>query len=368
MKVPALVLIILAVLSGLAKQAGAQALQANDWISAIAGGSAEGFVRPSGPWELSLPAAHATHPDSRMELWQLTTQFNDGRSLPLGFQLSLLRIGLVPPGPAKASTTAWDAHDLYRGHVIFLRPGGEGASFAEERFGRGMARLAGYDEQLRELRLDNWSLDFDAGTDPVRWRLSAAAGKFAIDLQLTPVKPAVRPADQDAPFRGYALSRLAITGSISTPEGPSPLAGTGWFEHVWGELPVPGQGPVASDRLQLQLDDGSDIAIIRTRRIDGGGSPGISVTAIDGAGRAIALDAAAADAIAAGWPGNTATFPADWKIRAGDLDLALAPAVPPQRQSFVTPLWSGLVTVHGSRGGRPVTGTGTLQMTGYGLQ
>jgi predicted secreted hydrolase len=344
------------------READSAALRPGNWVSALASRPVDGFVRPSGNWRLSLPDDHGAHADARTELWQLAVYLRDDKGQPLGLQFSLLRIGLVPPG-GTTPTTAWDARDLYRGHIVLMGASDQGNSVAEERFGRGMAGLVGYDQTLRELRIDAWALDFDDETDPGRWRLTALAGKFTIDLVLTPVKQPASSGAAEVPFRGYTVSRLAVEGEISAPDGQMPVAGTGWFDHLWGELPVPGEAPVVSDRLQLQLDDGSDLTLIRTRRVDGGGTPTVDATLVNSAGEVTVMGGEATSGLAQSWQDS-----ADWRLTLGDLDLSLKALVPVREQAFVAPVWSGLVSAEGQRGGQPVTGTGTLQLTGYGLQ
>jgi predicted secreted hydrolase len=59
-----------------------------------------------------------------------------------------------------------------------------------------------------------------------------------------------------------------------------------------------------------------------------------------------------------------ARFPLDWRIRAGELQLKVAPIADDQLHDFAAPLWSGIVIVEGVLGKRPVSGRGTLLLTG----
>ena len=165
-----------------AGRAHGAALDAGDWASAIAGQPVAGFEPPSGEWQLNLPEDHAPHAESRTEAWQLAAHLRGRDGRWLGLQFSLFRIGLAPPGPSPASD--WDAREIYRGHIVLL--GEDGTALAEERFGRGMAGLAGYDRTLHELRFDSWTIGFGAEGSP-GWRLAALAGRYEIDLILTPV-------------------------------------------------------------------------------------------------------------------------------------------------------------------------------------
>jgi predicted secreted hydrolase len=348
-----------------AEQAQAAPSQRVDWISAVAAIELDGVDRLSGPWELELPVDHGIHGEARTELWQMLAHLADEDGQPLGVQFLLLRIGLAGPG-APPPTSSWEARELYRGHVVLVEPAGA-AVLAEERFGRGMAGLAGYDANLRELRLDNWSLEFPAEADAGRWSLKTGPGDIQIDLNLLPEKEPLHVDGDAAPFRGYAFSRLRAEGSVGTQAGTRSVSGFAWFEHLWGDLPIPGGTPVASDRLQLQLDDGSEVSIIRSRRLDGAGTPTVEALLIDADGATVVYgDDTAQLELGRLWQGEAAAWPVDWRLQLGDLQLAVTPVTDAQEHAFMVRVWSGLVRAEGQRGDQPVSGLGTMQLTGYG--
>ena len=329
-----------------------------DWVAAAAALSGEGFARLSGPWEPTLPKDHAPHSETGSEVWQLSAHLRDSAGAPAGLQMSLLRLGLLPPGEAGAGSD-WLARGIWRGHVVLQAD----ATAGEERFARGMDGLVGHDSTTGALRLDDWSLAFDSDG----WRLIARAGEMRADLRLEPMRPAGAIGADDLPFRGYAIARLAVAGTIATDSGQRSVQGSAWFEHLWGELPLPGTGPVASDRLILQLEDGSDISLVRTRRIDGRGLPAVEGVLIgpDGTGSALESAAVSFEPVRE-WQGRGAAWPVAWTLRAGDLNLSVTPVAAEGERSFAAPVWIGLVRAEGMREGRPVAGLGTLQLTGYG--
>lgn len=329
-----------------------------DWIAALAEAPVEGLGRPLGPWELALPGDHAPHADARTEVWQVTVhlQGDDGpEDAPRGVQLSLFRAGLAPP---EAEGGAWRAREIWRGHAILTGPDG---AVAEERFGRGMPGLAGYDAGV--LRLDGWELGFAAD----RLQLSAAAGGLTAELTLRPERPPLVADAEEAPFRGYVMARLAVEGRMLGPEGVREVTGTAWFEHLWGELPVPGAGPITSDRLVLQLDDSTDVSVVRSRRRDGRGTPTLEALVIGAEGAAVVPEAVTMAPLER-WQGGLGDWPLGWSLRLDDLELVVAPVVADQEHGFLAPVWSGLVRAEGRRGDRAVTGLGTLQVSGEGMQ
>jgi predicted secreted hydrolase len=341
------------------------ASQGSDWISAAASIAVGEFDRLSGPWELELPADHGVHSEAHTEFWQLTAHLADDNGRPVGVQFLLFRIGLAGPD-APPPTSSWEARELYRGHVVLVEAAGAGV-LAEERFGRGMAGLAGYGQYLRELRLDNWSLEFPARTDAGQWTLNTGPGDIRIDLNLTPEKDPLQVGGDATPFRGYAFSRLIAEGTFEATAGPRPVSGVAWFEHLWGDLPIPGGTPVASDRLQLQLDDGSELSVIRSRRLDGTGTPTVEALLIDAGGTVVAVgDDTAHLELTRQWQGAEAAWPVDWRLQLGDLHLAISPVTDAQEHAFMVAVWSGLIRAEGYRGDQPVSGLGTMQLTGYG--
>ena len=68
----------------------------------------------------------------------------------------------------------------------------------------------------------------------------------------------------------YYIPRMAVIGSLTTPEGVVSVTGSGWYDHEFGgtiRAPRPGmttapkaeQATYAWNWLSLQLEDGTDI-------------------------------------------------------------------------------------------------------------
>jgi predicted secreted hydrolase len=124
------------------------------------------------------------------------------------------------------------------------------------------------------------------------------------------------------------------------------------------------------DQLQLQLDDGTDLLVTRTRRRDGGGTPTLAGYAVDPHGGMEPLASAALEMEATRtWRDAVgASFPLDWRLRAGELQAHVAPIADDQVHDFAVPLWSGIVTVEGVLRDRRVFGRGTLLLTGDAIR
>lgn len=353
----------LVVCVGIMRPAVAQSI-AVDLLGAVAARPSEGFERPTGPWTLALPEDHGPHPEARSEAWNLVVHLTGPGGTPVGVQFLLLRVGLVAPGAAP-SPSPWTPRAVYRGHLI-MTDGAGPATRAEERLLRGMAGLAGFDPSLLELRLDDWTIVFGTPDSSGDWALAASAEGSRVALTLRPPAEPIRPEGDAAPFRGYALPQLVASGTVETDAGPLPVLGTAWFEHLWGELPLPGDTPVVTGRLLVHLDDGTALSVIRSWRRDGRGAATVDAVLIaeDGAPVAVAAGDAAV-AVTQRWRGTDGYWPVGWSVQVGDIALAVVPVVEDQEHAFVSRLWSGLVEISGQNGDRSVRGWGTLQLTGH---
>ncbi len=155
---------------------------------------------------------------------------------------------------------------------------------------------------------------------------------------------------------------MAAKGSVRRPTGEEPVSGLAWLDRAWGEVPLP-VGPVVWDRVQLHLDDGSDVSLIRTRRRSGGGTPTTRGFVVDAEGDAQPLDVETTqmmpeDAVEGG-------YPLRWRVSADDLELDIEPLVDQQSYDFSAPLWSGVVRARGRSGGERVSGSGYMELSGY---
>ncbi len=330
----------------------------------------DGFPGPPPGWTPEFPRDHGDHAGSRMESWALAAHLTTADGETLGLQLSFLRLGIVAPG-APAPRSIWEVRELDRAHVALVAAAGAQA-IGEERFGRGIPGLGGYDATEGAVRLDGWFLRFDSDEARGHMTLHATVSdKAGIDLTLRAEKPVLALAPEGAPFAGYAFPRLSAQGTIDRGNGTESVTGTAWLDHLWGELPLPGSRPVATDRLQLQLDDGTDLSLIRTRRADGTGPAALDGFAVAPDGTASALDGDSLRMTARRiWrdPVTGTDYPVSWQIEGPGLDLVVEPLVDAQAFDTAVPVWSGTVRARGRHAGAETSGGGTLQLTGYGAR
>jgi predicted secreted hydrolase len=213
--------------------------------------------------------------------------------------------------------------------------------------------------------------------------LEAVAAGFAVRLRLRPEKPPVihgiDGVSQKAAGAGRAshyisLTRLAASGEIEIGGHQDAVEGSAWMDHEFFTHQLD-EEQTGWDWFSIQLDDGTDLMLYRLRRVDGNADPFSAGTVVDARGDARHLAANAFTLQPAGrtWrsPRTGGDYPLAWRISVPSLDLSLDAATPLDQQEIVSShrsvpsYWEGAIRLSGRRGGRPVSGTGYLEMTGY---
>jgi predicted secreted hydrolase len=316
---------------------------------------------------LAFPADHGPHPKAAAETWDFAGWLRDGSGRDFGFRLSFARLGLRPDPPRRPS--AWAASAVYRG-LFALADGSGGGFHSQERFERAALGLCGFDAAAGRLWLDHWAMRVSPD-ETAGFTLRAETGGNAVDLRLGSLKPAVMPEGLSGGgnLRAYLLSRLDVTGMVTTEGRIRAVTGSAWLSHAWGRL-LPTGGQVALDRLQLQLDDGRELLILRLRRRDGSAEPVDRGLWIGAEGRTETLSSRDVQLKATGWwlsPKSRARYPVRWSLRLPSLkaELSLMPLVENQEVEGASRGWSGAVWGTGTVAGRPVSGVGFVELSGY---
>jgi len=162
---------------------------------------------------------------------------------------------------------------------------------------------------------------------------------------------------------------MTARGRVGTDGTGTAVTGEAWFDHEWSTSAL-GPQAVGWDWWSLQLGDGRELMLFEIRRTDGSRetASGGTLVARDGSTRRLQ----AADfqiTVVERWRSRTsgAEYPARWKARVPSegLELDVEPLVSDQemRTSFV--YWEGAVSLSGASRGRPLTGRGYVELTGY---
>jgi predicted secreted hydrolase len=228
-------------------------------------------------------------------------------------------------------------------------------------------------EDSFDLSVEGWRMRGNNGFD----QLNASMGGYAIDLALQSTKPPVLQ-DEDGLIRfgdagdSYYVSRtrMEVTGTIVDQGVTKRVTGLAWFDHQWGNFLVLGGG---WDWISANLDDGSDL-MVNTVRDDHGTLLLAYGTYVDPSGGVRHLSGGDFTIEPRGsWvsPRSGARYPSGWSVRVNEplLELVLEPVL--LDQELITAgttgqtYWEGQNRVSGLMNGRPISGMGYVELTGY---
>lgn len=337
----------------------------------------DGFRLAVAPYEFSFPFDHAAHPTFRTEWWYYTGHLDAG-TRSFGYELTFFRVG-VPAADSADSGSAWRAHELLFRHVALTDEQGKRFLF-DDRGERNALDLAGADST----RYLVWVGDDYAGLEPDHrtHRLVAKPEAFALDLHLSPEKPPVAHGENGVSQKTaglgnashyYSLTRLRTRGRLRLGRDTLSVGGLSWMDHEFASNHLGGTH-AGWDWFSVQLADGRDLMLYRMRLKDGGLEPLSSGTLVDSSGSARHIRYEEFDTGPTGeWvsPRTGAHYPSGWIVRLPGLglELHLTPTVLDQelvaRSMGGLAYWEGSVRVTGTSKGRPVTGQGYVELTGY---
>jgi predicted secreted hydrolase len=323
-------------------------------------------------WTYEFPRDHFSHPDFKTEWWYFTGNLaaEDGREF--GYQLTFFRQGVRRGDPAE---TKFAVEDIKLAHFAITEVSAGRFHFAQ-RVSRGAFGEAGFSDGDRIAWIKDWQL---RQTGEGSFALQARDTDFGLSLQLTARKPPVfHGADglsQKAEGEGrashyYSLTRLEAEGTITLGAEKIRVQGWSWFDQEWATNQL-AANQTGWDWLSLQFADNTELMVFQIRLADGGRDSHSHGTWIDAEGRTTPIEHADFELV----PGRTwrspqtgGVYPMAWNLRLAKLglDLEVTAALPAQ-ELVLKPIayWEGSVRALGTRGDRPITGRGYLEMTGY---
>lgn len=329
-------------------------------------------------YRYSFPHDYFNHPDFETEWWYYTGNLEATGGHRFGFELTFFRRAVSRDPKLEGP---WSVRDLYLAHLA-LSDLSDGRFYHQERLDRQGPGLAGVDESAGRIWNGNWQIEWK-GSEQL---LDAVGANFALRFSLDSEKPPVihgkDGVSQKAAGRGYgshyiSLTRLDTRGTIQLEGKSYSVSGTAWMDHEFFTNQLAPQ-QVGWDWISIQLEDHTELMLFRIRRADGTIDPFSAGTYVDAAGAATHLRDSdfAMEPQAQSWksPANGASYPIDWKIAVPRLGIALEATtrLPSQEMagnSDSTPAyWEGAIDLRGTRGGKPASGVGYLEMTGYAGQ
>jgi predicted secreted hydrolase len=306
------------------------------------------------PEQVVLPKDDAPHNDLT-EWWYYTGHLFAPSGKSYGFELVVFQAKRRdnPPG--------------YAAHFAITDNGRNEFHF-QERTAKGnqVQQGSGFD-----LNLDGWLMGGAGGQD----HLAASMPEYAIDLDLSSLKPAVLHEGKGLISFGpagdsfyYSRTRLAVKGTLADHGQQLPVTGLAWMDHQWGNFVSGGGG---WDWFAIQLNDNSEAMLFFLR--DANGKPSLpygTYVAPDGTATVLAPSSFSERATGA-WtsPQSGIRYPSGWQVKTGELSLTLTPTVLDQElrttASTGVTYWEGDVRITGTKGGAPIAGVGYVELVGY---
>ncbi len=335
-------------------------------------------VRPGR--RLAFPQDHGAHPGFRSEWWYATGWLKRPDGSALGFQSTFFR---VRTGIGETHPSAFAPRQLLFAHAAIADPA-RGRLCHDQRAARTGFGRAGFTSGDCAVWIGDWRFARHGNA----YRAQLAGADFAYALTLATDAPPLLNGDAgfsakspDARHASYYYSQpqLAVHGTVTLAGDSEPVTGRAWLDHEWSSelLPAAAQG---WDWVGINFADGSALMAFQLRRADPADAADATDTApatplwsaatwqaADGRRRSLA-PAEVEFSAQRTWksPRTGVTYPVEWRLRAGELTLHLAPLFDDQeldsRASTGAIYWEGAVLAYAD--GREV-GHGYLELTGY---
>lgn len=327
-------------------------------------------------YQYRFPHDHGTHNDFQTEWWYYTGHLRAADGKTFGFQLTFFRRAAAPETAAR-NPSRWAIRHLYFAHFAVTDEGGHRFHFSEKISRAGIGKAG-----AEAGRLAVWIEDWRVQADGEAHVLQAQAEGGALRLRLTPEKPPVIHGADGVSRKGegpgesshyYSFTRMRTEGTFILGGTSFPVTGLSWMDHEFGSNRL-GSEQVGWDWFSLQLADSTELMVYQIRRRDGSVEPVSGGTWIRADGAAVSLprDAIVIDVLDR-WQSlqSRGRYPGRWRISVPSVRLTVEviPTVSDQelitRRSTQVTYWEGSVTVTGAREGRPVSGLGYAELTGY---
>jgi geranylgeranyl pyrophosphate synthase/predicted secreted hydrolase len=221
-----------------------------------------------------------------------------------------------------------------------------------------------------------------------RVRLVHADEKTACDLVFAPQKQPIRHGD-DGVVRGnageqmfyYFIPRCAVTGTVTIDgETVAVDAGQGWYDHEFGgyvadESAPQGEGAGIRDLgwnwTAVQLDNGTELTAYEIVDIRNEETVGKWMIAIDAESTRRSIPDVTFTPVST-WTSKRTFhgYPTSWRLQAPSMAIDLRIEAAFEDQELITVIskpafWEGRCNVHGTVGGREVTGVAYVERSGF---
>ncbi|WP_411062912.1 lipocalin-like domain-containing protein [Vibrio rotiferianus] len=318
--------------------------------------------------ELTFPTDHQAHPNFRHEWWYLTANLIDEEGNPLGIQWTQFRFAAAPPtGENEVKKTEWQTQQIYMAHSAVTT---QDKHYADEKWSRDQAALAGVDASPFRVYLDDWQ--WTSSTDDLfPATLNANSEQFGYSLKLTSSAPYQKQGEQgystksaDGQVASYYYSQpfLDVTGQVIIDGKTHQVSGKGWIDREWSSqfLLDSQQG---WDWFALRLSEETSLVVFQLRDTKTGKASFSSAKLMQQDGYSIAipqkdiqLEATKQTEI------QGHNYPTQWQVSIPNqqIELTVSALNPNAKMPLSVPYWEGPVRIDDSH-----SGTGYMELTGY---
>jgi predicted secreted hydrolase len=335
-----------------------------------------GFAAADGSRPLRFPEDFGAHEDFRTEWWYYTgnlQQTPEGRHF--GFELTIFRVGLLPPTVPLPDDSKWYDRSLYFAHFAVSDIASK-RFYAFERYSRPGPGLAGAQADPYRIWIEDWNI---TESRPGTYRLQARQAELALDLTLTDEMGVVLHGENGYSRKGenltnasyyYSQPRLRADGFVQVEGIQYPVSGLAWKDHEFSTS-VLDKDQVGWDWFSLQFENGSALMLFQLRERDGGISSSSSGTFITAQGTPRPVQKADFEiTVLEEWrsPHTQGVYPAAWEIRLEEpaCVLQVGPWMADQEIHFpAVTYWEGAVRFEGTCDGASTRGNGYVELTGY---
>ncbi|WP_135454433.1 lipocalin-like domain-containing protein [Vibrio echinoideorum] len=317
---------------------------------------------------ITFPTDHQAHPDFRHEWWYLTANLTDEEGHSLGVQWTQFRFATAPQeSDHSTQKTAWQSQQIYMAHSAVTT---KDKHYADEKWSRGQAELAGVDSSPFRVYLDDWQWT-SATDDLFPATLNADSEQFGYSLKLTNDAPYQKQGEQgystksgDAQVASYYYSQpfIDVSGEVIIDGVTHQVSGKGWIDREWSSqfLLDSQQG---WDWFALRLNDATSLVVFQLRDSKTGKASYSHARLMQREGSGIAIKQQDISLIATKKTEiDGRDYPTEWQITipTQQIKLTVSALNPNAKMPLSVPYWEGPIVIKGSH-----SGSGYMELTGY---
>lgn len=351
------------------------------WIMIASSGlrAEEGWKPAVAGYSFKFPRDHGSHPEQKIEWWYYTGHLQTDEGRQFGYQLTFFRIGVAPNPPLDSP---WAVRDLWMTHLA-ISDIQKSTHHHDDRLNRAGPGFAGAAADHLKVWNEDWTATQSAAGDGPMV-LTAKNTEIGLSLDLQNGKPPVFHGKEGLSQKGaqegnashyYSLTRMPTAGTLTIKGERFKVSGESWMDHEFGtSFLEPTQR--GWDWLSIQLVDGRELMLFQLRKEDGSADPHTAGTLVsaDGTTHPLNADDFKLTPGDARWtsPATHGSYPMTWQIEIPreQMRLNVNATFPEQEMTASSSpglhYWEGVVSAQGDQSGKPLSGKGYLEMTGYG--